>query len=228
MVDFTALTTVGLKRWQNTKLTRKSESDAVARRLVAAKERYQVVEQATGVPWFVIAVIHQRESSQDWKGSLAQGDDWSKVSVHVPKGRGPFSSWEAAAIDALVNCHPYLAKRRDWSVAGVLIALELYNGLGYATKGVPSPYLWSGTDQYKSGKYVADGKYDPNTVDKQLGCVALLKSMMAIDPTISFGGSAPAPNPETPAKPAQTPDASPSGLGALVSAILSIFAKRKA
>lgn len=224
MVDFTALTTVGLKRWQNAKLTRKSESDAVAKRLVAARERYEAVELASGVPWFVIAVIHERESSQNWKGSLAQGDDWSKVSVHVPAGRGPFSSWEAAAIDALVNCQPYLAKRKDWSLAGVLIALELYNGLGYATKGVPSPYLWSGTDQYKSGKYVRDGVYDPSTVDKQLGCVALLKSMMVLDPSISFGGTTP--KPEIPAKPAQVPDASPSGLGALISAILSLFTRK--
>lgn len=226
MVDFTALTAVELKRWQNAKLIRKSESDGVARRLVAAKARYQVVEQATGVPWFVIAVIHERESSQSWKGSLAQGDDWSKVSVNVPQGRGPFSSWEAAAIDALVNCHPYLAKRKDWSLAGILIGLELYNGMGYATKGVPSPYLWSSTDQYKSGKYVADSKYDPNKVDAQLGCVALLKSMMALDPSISFGGT-PAPAPVIPSKPAQTPDASPSGLAALISAILSAIFKGK-
>jgi lysozyme family protein len=226
MVDFTALTAVELKRWQNAKLSRKSESDSVAKRLVAAKSRYQLVEQATGVPWAVIAVIHERESSQDWKGSLAQGDPWAKESVHVPAGRGPFGSWEAAAIDALVNCHPYLAKRKDWSLAGVLIGLELYNGLGYATKGVPSPYLWSGTDQYTSGKYVRDGVYDPGAVDKQLGCCALLKSMMALDGSISFGGT-PAPVPVPPAKPAQAPDTSPSGLGALISAILSIFFKGK-
>lgn len=226
MVDFMALTAVELKRWQNAKPIRKSESDGVARRLVAAKARYQVVEQATGVPWFVIAAIHERESSQSWKGSLAQGDDWSKVSVNVPAGRGPFSSWEAAAIDALVNCHPYLAKRKDWSLAGILIGLELYNGMGYATRGVPSPYLWSGTDQYKSGKYVRDGIYDPNKVDAQLGCVALLKSMMALDPSISFGG-APALAPVIPSKPAQTPDASPSGLAALISAILSAIFKGK-
>lgn len=227
MVDFTALTAVGLKRWQAAKLTRRSESDGVAKRLVAAKARYQVVEQATGVPWFVIAVIHERESSQSWKGSLAQGDDWSKVSVHVPAGRGPFASWEAAAIDALVNCHPYLAKRTDWSLAGILIGLELYNGLGYATKGVPSPYLWSGTDQYKAGKYVADGRYDPNKVDAQLGCCALLKSMISLDPSISFSGTAAPPAPVVPAKPAQTPDTSASGLGALIAAIISIFSKGK-
>jgi lysozyme family protein len=142
----------------------------------------------------------------------------------VPAGRGPFSSWEEAAIDALLNCHPYLGKRKDWSLAGVLIGLELYNGLGYANKGVPSPYLWAGTNQYTSGKYVADGKYDPGHVDQQLGCVAMLLSMMAIDPTITFTGAkltSPASN-STP-RPAQS---TPSPLGAFLSAILSIF-KRK-
>lgn len=222
MVDFSALTAVSLKRWQDAKLTRKSESDAVAKRLVSAKSRYQVVAQATGVPWFVIAVIHERESSQSWKGSLAQGDDWSRVSVNVPRGRGPFSSWEAAAIDALLQCSPYLGRRKDWSLAGVLIGLELYNGLGYATKGVPSPYLWSGTDQYKAGKYVSDGRYDPNKVDAQLGCVALLRSMMALDPTISFAKTL-EPLPSQPARPAQVPDTSSSGLAALITALLSIF-----
>jgi lysozyme family protein len=225
MVDFTALTAIGLKRWQNAKLTRKSESDVAAKRLVAAKARYQAVEQATGVPWAVIAVIHERESSQDWKGSLAQGDDWSKVSVHVPAGRGPFASWESAAIDALVNCPPQLAKRKDWSLAGVLIGLELYNGVGYATKGVPSPYLWSGTDQYTSGKYIADGRYDPSTVDKQLGCCALLKSMMALDPSISFSGATP-PTPAPAPTPAPQPAPAQSAWSAFFSAILAIF-KRK-
>jgi lysozyme family protein len=30
---------------------------------------------------------------------------------------------------------------------------------------VASPYVWAGTDQYQSGKYVRDGVYDPNVVD---------------------------------------------------------------
>jgi lysozyme family protein len=80
-------------------------------------------------PWFVIAVIHQRESSQDWGSSLAQGDAWDKVSVHVPAGRGPFKSWEEAAIDALVHCPPHAARNDDWSTGGALTKLEEYNGL---------------------------------------------------------------------------------------------------
>ncbi len=80
------------------------------------------------------------------------------------EGRGPFASFEDAAVDALKNCSPYAAKNTDWSVGGLLTMLEQYNGLGYFNKVLPSPYIWSGTDQYVS-KYVADGVFDPNVVD---------------------------------------------------------------
>lgn len=153
--------------------------DKVAKRLTAptAKARYQAVEKRTGVPWWFIAVTHERESSQNWSRSLAQGDPWNRVSTHVPKGRGPFNSWEDAAYDALVKCHPFAAKNKDWSIGGSLAMLEKYNGLGYSGKGLPSPYIWAGTNQYSRGKYVADGVYDPNHVDTQLGCAGLLMRM---------------------------------------------------
>jgi hypothetical protein len=34
---------------------------------------------------------------------------------------------------------------------GALTLLEQYNGLGYANRGLPSPYIWSGTDRYLKG-----------------------------------------------------------------------------
>jgi hypothetical protein len=73
----------------------------------------------------------------------------------------------------------------------MLTNLERFNGVGYANKGVPSAYVWSGTDQYKSGKYVADGVYDPNKVDAQLGVAGLILTMMQLDPSIKFDGPAP-------------------------------------
>ena len=76
-----------------------------------------------------------------------------------------------------------MARNTDWSIGWALTKLEEYNGLGYAARGLPSPYLWSGTDQYKSGKYVRDGVYDPNAVDSQFGCAGLLKAMAGLDPT---------------------------------------------
>jgi lysozyme family protein len=152
---------------------------SVADRLMTpnARQRYQAVSTKTGVPWEVIAVIHEREAGQKWDTQLGQGDPLNKKSVHKPKGRGPFATWEEGAIDALVNCAPYAAKNTDWSVGGTLAKLEEYNGLGYANKQLPSPYLWAGTDQYVKGKYVADGVYDPNHVDTQLGAAGLLKFM---------------------------------------------------
>jgi len=184
MTDLNLLKAANAKRWQNIRMARNFNS--VARALVEpnAKQRYRTVSLKTGVPWYFIAVVHERESSQDWTGSLAQGDPFNKVSVHVPAGRGPFQSWEEAAIDALVNCPPFAARNKDWSIGALLTMLEQYNGLGYANRGIPSPYVWSGTDQYKSGKYVRDGVFDPDAVDQQLGCAGLLVAMMALDPSI--------------------------------------------
>ena len=98
MTDLAALRRSNAKRWADAKLTRNFST--VAKHLVSpdAKSRYRAVSAKTGVPWPFIAVIH---GSQDWTGSLAQGDPWDRKSVHVPSGRGPFKSWEEAAIDAL-------------------------------------------------------------------------------------------------------------------------------
>jgi lysozyme family protein len=226
MTDLNALKAANANRWAKAKLTR--SFSGVAKQLVEAKTRYQSVEAKTGVPWSFIAVAHERESSQNWNGSLAQGDPWNKVSVHIPAGRGPFKSWEDAAIDALVNCAPFAARHEDWSIGGTLTMLEQYNGLGYANRGRPSPYVWSGTDQYVSGKYVKDGVYDPNVVDKQLGCAGLLIAMMAIDPTITFDGIIPSPLPPkpTPIEKPVSPVPQPSGWAAFFAAILALF-KRK-
>jgi lysozyme family protein len=197
MVDTVALKARETARWANAKILRPQVFAAVAQRLVngpvelggqmlTAKQVYQQTSALTKVPWWFIAVAHERECSQDWHGSLAQGDPWNKVSIHVPAGRGPFKSWIEAAIDALVNCAPHAARNVDWTIGSALEKLEEYNGLGYAARGIASPYIWSGTDQYHGGKYVRDGVFDPNAYDQQLGCAGLLKAMMAIDPTIVF------------------------------------------
>lgn len=193
VVDLVKLKAAEQARWTAAKVLRGSAFAAVAKRLVnpvTAKPRYLDVSRATGVPWAVIAVIHERECSQDWHGSLAQGDPWNRVSIHVPAGRGPFISWESAAVDALVHCAPYAASNTDWSIGGALVLLEEYNGLGYAARGIASPYLWSGTDQYHGGKYVRDGVFDPNAYDQQLGCAGLLSAMMDMDASITFAEAA--------------------------------------
>ncbi len=185
MVDLAALKAANERRWSAAKPTRNFVS--IAKSLVAAKSRYVTVQNRTGVPWYFIAIVHERESSQSWTASLAQGDPWNEVSTHVPAGRGPFSSWADAAVDALVRCPPFVAHNGDWSVGGLLTEFENYNGLGYAAMDKPSPYVWSGTDQYTSGKYVRDHVYDANTIDAQPGCAGILIAMQALDSTIHVG-----------------------------------------
>ena len=235
MTDLVALQRMNTQRWANARPTRNFASIAKRLSSAAAQSRYQAVLARTSVPWPVIAVIHERECSQDWTRSLAQGDPWDRVSVHVPAGRGPFKSWEDAAVDALNNCPPYAGRNKDWSVGALLTKLEEYNGLGYAARGVPSPYLWAGTDQYRSGKYVRDGVYDPDVIDSQPGCAGLLMAMKVLDPAITFTGAAHAPAgpnapaPATPSGPAPAlpslKNPAPGSIGAWIASVLvTLFA----
>lgn len=171
------------KRWQSAKLTRSSEYTntpyAPVPRILAAQNRYERVQAMTGVSWVFVACTHYRESSLNFNTQLGQGDPLHSVSTHVPKGRGPFNTFEDGAYDALVNCAPHAAAIHDWSLPGMLTILEMYNGLGYAKRGLPSPYVWSGTDQYTSGKYVSDGVFNATVVDKQLGVAGLIMALAA-------------------------------------------------
>ena len=90
-------------------------------------------------------------------------------------GSPPFS-WEASATDALT--YKKFNVWTDWSVAGILYKLELYNGWGYRKKGVATPYLWSFSNHYTKGKYVEDGVFDPEAVSKQAGAAVILKRML--------------------------------------------------
>lgn len=161
--------------------------EKAANKIKANKARYQGVEKETGVPWQVIGVIHYRESNCDFGTYLGNGQSLSRKTTIVPKGRGPFSSWEEGAIDALKNAPPKAALNKDWSAGGTLDKLEEYNGLGYRSKGIPSPYLWAGTDQYVKGKYVRDGVFDPDHVDQQLGCAGILKFLGYLSSGIPTG-----------------------------------------
>lgn len=191
MLTIPQLVAENASRWAKCEITpaRLKEVNAVAARLGAqsAKTTYQQISAQTNVPWWVIAVIHEREANQNWNCSIAQGDPWNRVSVHVPKGRGPFASFVAAAVDALTNCAPKAATWKDWSAGGTLTILEEYNGLGYELyHAEASPYNWGATNQQQPGKYVGDGEYSAATWDTQLGCAAMLKAMMLLDTSITF------------------------------------------
>ena len=52
-----------------------------------------------------------------------------------------------------------------------------------------SPYLWSGSNHYAKGKYVADGKWSSVAVSGQTGAIPVLKRMAELDASIAFGAA---------------------------------------
>lgn len=159
---------------------RLAEVRAEAARIQANEKRYRAVAaNFDALPWWVVGIIHSMECGLNFNQHLHNGDPLKARTVQVPKGRPktgqPPFTWEESAIDA-IECDK-LDQCRDWTPGSTLENFENYNGTGYRKKGVPSPYLWSFTDQYRCGKYTADGKYDPQAVSKQVGCAALMKAL---------------------------------------------------
>jgi lysozyme family protein len=146
------------------------------------KNRYEAVAEKLGIPWYFVGVVHCMEASLNFNAHLHNGDPLNQRTVHVPANRPPNGNppftWEESATDALSMRN--LDKVKDWSLPSLLYHLEGYNGYGYRSQDPPinSPYLWSYSENYASGKFVADGKYDPDAVSKQCGAAVILRQMV--------------------------------------------------
>lgn len=167
----------------------KPSIERLAKSLYQHKDRYLEVEETTGVPWKVIAVIHQLECGARFDLHLHNGDPLTRRTRRVPRGypkaapaSGSVYTWEESAHDALVN-RMKMNEVSDWSDAGIAFQLEKYNGFGYRSKGVPSPYLWSGSNHYSRGKYVADGRWDSSHVSQQAGAMLLYVQLRDLEAT---------------------------------------------
>ena len=161
-------------------------------RFDTTRERYEVVasnvfieiENEFGNPMKVnfpvdlMFALHFRESSLDFKGVLHNGErilGTGRKTKLVPAGRGPFLTWEEAAVDALMMKKSIFP--REWTLASKLEFAEKFNGLGYRNTSEFSPYVFAGTNFHdETGKYVADGKYSSTAPEKQLGVAAILLS----------------------------------------------------
>lgn len=171
------------KRWNSATVgpDKLAAVNAIVDRIMAAKTRYVAVDSQTGVPWYVIAGLHNMESSGSWKHHLHEGSPLTGRTKYVPQGRPttgkPPFTWEESAVDALI--YDKLDKV-DWSkLENTLQACERYNGLGYQVHHpeTPTPYLWAATSIEKPGKYVADGKWSASARSKQIGIAAIWKVM---------------------------------------------------
>ena len=142
------------------------------------KARYESVSQKSNMPATLIAAIHWRESTGDFNTYLHQGDPLGKPAVNWPSNIPVFDVWEDAAVHAL-QMKDSLQKQLEIDKAttdATLLATyaEAYNGLGYHYRKAPSPYVFAGTSEYSSGKFVSDGRFSQNVVDKQIGVMPLM------------------------------------------------------
>ena len=180
------------KQWETMSVEGVGTIDKAARTLIVNKQRYINVAAKVGCPWFFIAVCHWREASGSFAGVMHNGERIIGKGVKtrlVPKGRGPFATWEASGVDALSNPPHDMRKVKFDGIERFAYEAEKWNGWGYYYKGVPSAYLWSFSNIYRGGKYVADGVWSSTAKDQQVGVMPLLKRMMIIDASINFGGA---------------------------------------
>jgi lysozyme family protein len=190
-------------RWANMVITRPAQAQRTAELIRKGKPRYQAISAQTGVPWEFIGLVHYRECACNFRGVLHNGElivGTNKKTRLVPDGHGPFATWEEAALHALRL--KGLDKERDWSIGRFAYKQEGFNGYGYSNRGLPSPYLWGGTNQYSRGKYVRDRVFDPNFVDPQMGVMPVLKLLLQTDQ--------PRPKPQPPSPPPPTPKPRPT------------------
>ncbi len=184
---------------------RLAEVRSVATKIHEGIDRYKTVinlppgvaerfKSVAALPPELIGVIHNMECSLRFDQHLHNGDPMWRMkggtriglaTVQVPAGRGPFATWEDSARDALAydldgmpaSVIVGIGERR---IEAVLYLLERYNGMGYRINGWPNPYLWSCSQHYTKGKYVADKKYDPEAVSKQCGVAPVLAELAAL------------------------------------------------
>lgn len=209
-----------LRMWTACKI-RPEKAQAVrgeADRVIANRKVYEAISAKTQVPWWFIGLIHGMECSFSLGKHLHNGDSLKARTWQVPAGRpkdgSPPFTFEASAIDALHV--DGFAGKTDWPLAMVLFRLERYNGFGYRRKfGFASPYLWSYTNHFTSGKYVKDGVFDANATSKQCGAAAMLQDLVqrgavSLDEKPAEPVIAVAPKPMPAPMPAAAPAAAPA------------------
>jgi len=191
--------------WDNMEITRLHRSiERTADRIIENRARYEVIEASTGVPWFVVGIIHSLETGLRFDRHLHNGDPLTAKTKLVPAGRplghAPFT-FEQSCQDAL--CMKAYDKISAWPIERIAWALENYNGWGYRKyRKILSPYLWSGSNHYRAGKYVADGKWSSTAVSTQSGGMPLLKAIADKCPDVqivSMFGATPDPEQPSPA-----------------------------
>jgi lysozyme family protein len=129
-------------------------------------------------PWELLAVLHMREAGGDFKKNMMNGQPLTMKTTWVPKGYGPWATWEDSVVDAF-----RIKKMPDkWTIANTLHFCQTFNGLGYTTAARAkivggSPYLYAFSNIYKIGYFISDGKFSDKHVALGVGVAVMLKEL---------------------------------------------------
>jgi len=125
---------------------------------------------------------HSLESGCDFTRHLHNGDPPQRAHDAGAEGQAvagePPFTWEQSAEDAL-RMKGFVGQT-DWSLASMLFRWEQFNGMGYRLRGLPTPYLWSFSNIYDQGLFVADHVFDPQATSQQCGAAVLLKRLQSV------------------------------------------------
>lgn len=151
------------------------------------KAIYQTLEQKTGVPWAMLAVIHRREGDGNFGTYLGNGQSLARKTTEVPANRGPFTG-DDAFIDGGVDAIKVegWGSIQDWRVEKQLYYMLLFNGVGSEAWGHPSSYVWGATNIQQPGKWIRDHVWSSTVMDVQPGAAPLLWMIAKLDSTVTF------------------------------------------
>jgi lysozyme family protein len=148
-------------------------------------EQIDEIAKKADLPREVVAALWYRESAgMPTDIYLHNGQKLGQTTTIVPKGiyfgKDQFIESSVHALTttyAKNNAKALGLHYGSKDFAAMAAFTETHNGFGYRNKGQTSPYVLAGTDQYKGGLFVADGKYDAAKWDSRPGTLALMAEM---------------------------------------------------
>lgn len=170
---------------------RLGDLDEACNTLLKQKSAYQLLSNRTPnrVPVAFLMAIAYREMSGNTHCFLGNGQSLSQRTTIVPKGLGPWlqpypENFVQGGLLALHIDGSDLVTQ--WSVPRAAYESEALNGWGYLGHGIPSPYVFGGTNIQQKGKYTSDGHFELVT-DNQLGTMAIIERLFERDASLRFG-----------------------------------------
>jgi lysozyme family protein len=130
--------------------------------------RYEKVSQNLHIPWKLVAVIHYAKDLCDFRRDLETGHTYQQEN---------YKTWEEAATVSIGRVLEKFTGNyaiKGWSFEEMLALAEDYFEQGYYEKGILSPILWAGTNNYLKGRLTGN-HFEQDDLYYRLGVAPLVQ-----------------------------------------------------